>query len=371
MHNGEKENIRSIINSINTVLEILPPDLRVTRTIKKGFSIKYPPAEVMSEYDITKYLKFKEYNNFFTRFENVLKEKLPHCNHSGFYKNVKKLKFSTKSSWLEKRYLRYHPETMAIYSGNKNKLSLFQEQIEKARLEDDKDGVVNHELLHMSTARKDGNHYFCGFEQTDRKSRCFIGRGLNEGYTEYLNRKYFSTEDDFYYYFEERHLAKGIERIIGKEKMEQLYFASDLHSLVMELSKYTTIDKIASLINKIDRMQEEEMFVDYCAKLYTELKEEIVEIYGNKQVYELKNGNITEEEFNKRVKYVTRAYLSDVLLSDDLDILETDGKVIMFDETQKIMVNKESMEKYHASNKELSSMLNKTPHAENSNHKKI
>lgn len=43
----------------------------------------------------------------------------------------------------------------------------------------------------------------------------------------------------------------------------------------------------------------------------------------------------------------------------------------MFDETQKIMVNKESMEKYHASNKELSSMLNKTPHAENSNNKKI
>ena len=153
--------------------------------------------------------------------------------------------------------------------------------------------------------------------------------------------------------------------------MEELYFASDLYNLIIELSKYTTIDKAASLIKKIDRLQDNQLFIDYYTKLYTELKEEIVQIYGNKQIYELKNGNITEEEFDKRVKYVTSAYLSDALLSDDLEILEMDDKVIIFDETQKITVDKEKMEKLQVPSKGLSSMLNETPNTENSNHKKV
>lgn len=325
----------------------------------------------MSEYDITKYLKFKEYNKIFENFENILKEKLPHCNHSSFYQNVKKIKFSTKSSSAEIIYLRHSPDINAKYDVKKNKLSLFQKQFENTKLESDKDGIVNHELLHMSTTRKGGNHYFCGFEQINKKSKCLIGRCLNEGYTEYLNRKYFSTTETFDIYFDERHLAKGIEKIIGKEKMEELYFASDLYNLIIELSKYTTIDKAASLIKKIDRLQDNELFIDYYTKLYTELKEEIVQIYGNKQIYELKNGNITEEEFDKRVKYVKFAYWSDALLSDDLEILKIDDKVIMFDETQKITVDKEKMEKLQVPNKGLSSILTQTPNTENTNHKKV
>lgn len=359
MYNNESEIKQLIDKSLEKILQILPERLKLSRKKKSGFAIKCPPTNVMQEYDITKYLNFKKYNNTLKKFERVLKEDLSHCDHSAFYQNLKKFKLSTQISPSDRMYRFFNPYVIATYDGKKNHAVLYNE--EKLKTEDSED-LLTHELIHMATTRQKKDHYFCGFKQYNEKYQ--LGVGLNEGYTEYLNRKYFSNNKKEGSYPKERHLARGLEKIIGQEKMEQLFFASDLYGLVMELSKYAPINEIVRLIDKMDRM------TINGENLYTELKRDIVLLYSEKQLSELNAGRITDEQFDKRIKYVTVAYLSDVLVSDDPEIIESDDKIVISDKTQKSIINKDEIIQYSVSNEELSSMLDENPNTEDSNNKK-
>ena len=62
--------------------------------------------------------------------------------------------------------------------------------------------------------------------------------GLNDGYTELINRRYFQTEQqrntgETNGICEEQQIfAYGIEKLIGRKTMEQLFFNADLDGLV-------------------------------------------------------------------------------------------------------------------------------------------
>lgn len=299
----------------------------------------------MSEYDITKYLKFKEYNKIFENFENILKEKLPHCSHSGFYQNVKKLKFSTKSSLAERIYLRYSSDINAKYDVKKNKLSLFQKQFENTKLESDKDSIVNHELLHMSTARKDGNHYFCGFEQIDRKSKCLIGRGLNEGYTELINQRYFSTTTPVkggteIAYLNEQWIAYGIEMLVGKEKMEELFFNGDLDGLLTEMSKYMSMEaanRILGIANSTMKNSKDS------SEIATIGKTILANNNLKKQTELYRNGKITKEEYEfqlLKIEMYTHGYtFNETSKGYEMQILFIKDPKYLSDEEYRLLQN--------------------------------
>lgn len=125
-----------------------------------------------------------------------------------------------------------------------------------------------HELLHAASTYVSPSNYqhFTGFEQTTLYSVPIqnIGKAINEGYTEVITKRllnlislpispfeYHTQQKDYgYFYFEG--IANIIESIVGKEKMMELYFHSDLKGLIKELSKYKKENDIKQFIIDLD-----------------------------------------------------------------------------------------------------------------------
>ena len=108
--------------------------------------------------------------------------------------------------------------------------------------------IISHELLHMATTKRTEKVIFSGFYQFYKDKATGIGYALNEGYTEYLNKKYFNKDEEEDSYHNEQLIAQGIERIVGSKLMEELYFKADLKSLVDELAKSTSIENVMILL---------------------------------------------------------------------------------------------------------------------------
>ncbi len=114
-----------------------------------------------------------------------------------------------------------------------------------------------HELLHLSSTYIFENHFFCGFSQEKIDEHGYtiyrIGQGLNEGYTQLLAERYFKEYGDrkgAYPLFVR--IASYLEIIIGREKMESLYFDVNLEGLIQELEKVAPRDEIRALIKDLD-----------------------------------------------------------------------------------------------------------------------
>lgn len=107
-----------------------------------------------------------------------------------------------------------------------------------------------HELLHMASTVRTKDHYYVGFEIPG-----VLGRKLNEGYTEYLTRKYFTRGNE---YVQTNDIgvifAKGIENIIGEKKMQEFYFKGNINGLIEELSKTSSREDVIKLLFAMDRL---------------------------------------------------------------------------------------------------------------------
>ena len=68
-----------------------------------------------------------------------------------------------------------------------------------------KKDILSHEFLHMASTR---DKYRCGFHLQTRFNQ-EIGRGLNEGYTELLNKRIFNSKS--FSYFHNVKIARLIE----------------------------------------------------------------------------------------------------------------------------------------------------------------
>ena len=145
----------------------------------------------------------------------------------------------------------------AEYDSNTNQIIFYPQEYEK--LGEDKDtfisSAITHELLHMASSYKKGLIRICGFSQTLANSY-EIGYGINEGFTEYLNCKYFNQKS-VPAYEPLQNITKIIAEIVGVETMEKLYFQGNLKGLVNELSKYQSEEQSLDLIYDIDKAHRE------------------------------------------------------------------------------------------------------------------
>lgn len=131
---------------------------------------------------------------------------------------------------------------IADYSITSNNINLYtRHNIENS---------IYHELLHMASSIYDK-------EKEVRKSGFFegtkeysVGYGIDEGYTEYLNIKYFSSERKCYLY--EIIISRLVELIVSKNKMQKLYFKADLVGLCSGLASYSTEKSVKNFIFKSD-----------------------------------------------------------------------------------------------------------------------
>lgn len=287
---------------LNCLISRIPANIILKKKNKSGIITKISPEIKSGNFDINRYLNYEQYNDVVFKFYEVLETRLSHCKENTFYKNIQDLTITERLlTKLERLIL---GKAHGTYDGDRNELIIYgrktNRNIDEQTIEE-KDDIASHELLHMSSTYKKGPILLMGFSQhigTDYS----IGNGLNEGYTERLNLKYFTHKKESTAYIQERFMAEGIENIVGAEKMEQLYFQADLKGLINELEKYSTKEQVINLIKKIDLFErrDEEGLEEY-QTMAKEIRVEIANMYAKKQKILLDSHQITQAEYEDNI----------------------------------------------------------------------
>ncbi len=245
-----KEDIGNIANKIffNSLVNLIPLNAKINRKAIEGtIQIKLPKREE-HKLSTDESLNFDENNQIIETFIHNLEENLSHCDLSTFYENIKKLRIINKEKTIRERL----GEILSIncagyYCLGTNEIRIYPDKELKAQCLTD--NTITHELLHLASARSIKGLHLSGFKRDDYN--IIFGVGLNEGYTEILNRRYFSNHP-IGSYTELQPLAVSIENLVGKRKMEQSYFSNDLDGLITELEKYTSRQEVIKLIQTMD-----------------------------------------------------------------------------------------------------------------------
>lgn len=180
----------------------------------------------------------KEYISYIHHFINILSKKLSYCNFDNLNNNIKTLSIKNRIPKL-----RGFNIVNGAYKVKENKIF-----IDKNKCND----IINHELLHMASTKKvDKNHIKSGFSIINNKIKTMFGRFIDEGFTEFLNVKYFKAQSDSY--STQRGFIIPIMKIVGDTLMEEMYFNGDLLSFIKELTKYNnTLEDVIMFIYDTD-----------------------------------------------------------------------------------------------------------------------
>ncbi len=137
------------------------------------------------------------------------------------------------------------------YSDIENTIYLSIPRNEEYEVNEQVKDTLFHELLHVAS-----NNYIKKYSGFDHRLNIFgakrMGRGINEGFTEYLLLNYFSKHDTSTFYNDEMRIIKEIENIVGKEKMIEYYFNGNLYDLIKDLSKDNDFASTIYLLKDID-----------------------------------------------------------------------------------------------------------------------
>ena len=168
--------------------------------------------------------KFNEYINKFINFINTN----PNIDLKLFYQNLKSLIIEEKRTFNQLFFIK--SLTKGHYDGYDNKIVV---------LEEDNFYSIYHELLHCASRRIIENEMNVGFHkfsvnETNGKIIFNMGKSLNEGYTTLLEKRYFGCIEHTQKrgYVIEEFISLMLEKIVGKEVMEKLYFTADLDGLI-------------------------------------------------------------------------------------------------------------------------------------------
>lgn len=248
-----------------------------------------------------KYEIRRDYDGVFSGFYNTLNLQ-KHINWDFFFYHLKNLEIIPMNS--DDNF--NNRGALAEYYLLHNKLRM--------KMKDFK-SVIMHEILHLASSVVTKKCIYSGFQQVDRKSGSIIGIGLNEGYTNLLDKRYFGDyeekkKDDLRYtYTVTTSIASLIENFVGKENMEQWYFSADLRSLVDYLSEYISRDECITFLVAIDNVYD---LVDKgaikhpvkAAQNYQYIVNFLGRCYMNLYIREYYSGVYGKEELKERLKLV-------------------------------------------------------------------
>jgi len=189
-------------------------------------------------------------------------------------KKYKLKKFDFSYSFCEGKY---YPDVNQIYFYNKN--------------------VLSHELLHMaSTCRNKNNEdfYFSGF-RFDHKYKIFQ-RGLNEGYTELLDRRVYYNEDyntDSLYKINV-FILRMFELLYPNYKyMERDYFWANRLSPLIIFRRYGSVEEYFKLSRYLDFFANTKIIGNEDIEMLNFINKIIKRTYDNEKI--IKAEKITEE----------------------------------------------------------------------------
>lgn len=136
---------------------------------------------------------------------------------------------------------------------------------------EENNSCLYHELLHAASS--DFSYDRVGFSVTLENQQTF-GRGLNEGYTELLNQRFFNSQIHSYPHLTK--LAQLIEKFYeNKEDMITDYFNADIFGLIGVLLKSMTLEQAIDIIVDMDSL-----LINYDLNTidYLKLKQKIVKL---------------------------------------------------------------------------------------------
>ena len=155
-----------------------------------------------------------------------------------------------------------------------------------------------HELFHVASSKKSNYIYLSGLNYADDK--ILLNDYLNEGYTQLLVRRIFKIKSDDIYY-DNIHVIKLFEDIIGKEKLLDYYFNADFYHFIEDLLKLESGTKLYKFMNSKKRENHKFMrkFLKnlYLKTLYTQFL----------------NNEITQEQFEYKIAYFFKRFKFDNL----------------------------------------------------------
>lgn len=241
----------------NNFLRKIPHSLRIKTPIKIGIVKRISPDIKSGIYDINLLHSAKKYEHIIDGFKEVIDYKLSHCNNSAFYNNIEELSVRTidkNTPPINLPSTHYDSDYTQI---TLNELEYQSKDITEEEYQRNIENAFTNELIHLATSYTRGVLTSTGFQQTIPGVQ-MLGMGLNEGYTELINRRYFqqklpeNASEPINIYEEQQIFAYGIEKLIGRKTMEKLFFDADLEGLVTEMSKYADINVVLDIIKKID-----------------------------------------------------------------------------------------------------------------------
>ena len=185
-------------------------------------------------------LKFKKE---ILKFIKVIFENFKEDDLINFYNNINGLTIRIKDYKFENFLLR--ESAIAKYLVRENSININELNIDLG---------IYHELFHMASTVLKNNNCYTGFYQILKDKKIYIGKGLNEGYTELLACRYFMQKEIVAYQYEVN-IAEQLEKIIGIDKMQSLYLNANLYGLIQELKKYNTEEEIMKFLSDTDFLQ--------------------------------------------------------------------------------------------------------------------
>lgn len=309
--------------AISTIIENLPGKYKVRKISKSGILKHKIEISEINHLPLDECLKFGENNEVIREFYQTLESKLAHCDLSAFYSNMDSLKINSSEDSFLLKLLNAVSGTVAggVYFSTTNKIHVDSNPLGRSTL---KKHVLTHELLHMASSRRDKNYVFSGFCITGKNES--IGRGLNEGYTELLNGRYFGVNKSCDSYFDLQMLVVGIESIVGQEQMEQAYFTNDVNFIIQELGKYSSNEDAMALLVKIDTLLRirNRSESKRAKRLESDIRMDIVKLKLEKLKRQRDTGEISEKEYMRGV-YSQELYVNGYVAFRQKDEL---GKVV-------------------------------------------
>ncbi|MBQ3021284.1 MAG: hypothetical protein IJD92_03570 [Bacilli bacterium] len=238
---------------------------------------------------------------------------LPHINKTNFKRNIEETEI-LESNLFENKEL----ALMGFYDVVFKKLQIPYNNMKK----------IYHELLHLSSSYYDEMKgiIYSGFEQYNKNTKQYIGRGITEGYTELLEKRYFNTqayENGESYYFLEQEIVDKLEYFIGKEQMETAYFNADLNYIINELRKYSSLEESLKFIKIVDFIHKyankNNLVVTqkiYIKKLYNEINIYLIKVYMKKFKLYSKIKNLNQDAIEDNLINYYNKKLSKISYND-------------------------------------------------------
>ena len=185
--------------------------------------------------------------------------------------NLKNLILNFPYITIKYHSVSYDPSISGTYDGKTKEINIYNKENKIP---------LHHELLHASSA--DIHFMNIGFKIV-LKNGLIFGKGLNEGYTELLNNRFFNYTSTSYNYLQK--LAKQIENLCAnKENMIEYYFNADIFSLISELMTKISLKEIIDILVDMDTLlyNENKSYLEYL-----KIKEKIWFIQNKNKVKKL------------------------------------------------------------------------------------